>query len=191
MGRKSEHLNDYKSIFSELKIGIWEYNLDKKEFTWDDNSRLLHGLPEGQYISNFQNWVSMVHEQDRSELLSFFEKLSNDEKVTDITFRIKINTEGFRKLNFKAYKKKSSKGPILVGLLSETYGNSEMLPNKMTIHLAHEVNNPLLIIQGKAILLKKRVQQNDIDIECCKRDLDSIQINCERIDKVIKSLNRE
>lgn len=191
MNQNSELYNNYQSVFSKLKIGIWEYNLDAQEFNWDDNCRLLYGLPEGHYKSQSQSWFAKVHEEDRSGLISFFEKLSNDEKVSDIMFRIAVNSDGYRILNLKAFKTQSNKGSVLVGLQCEAHSKTELTPNKMTIDLAHEINNPLLIIQGKAILLKKRVIQNDIDIECCKKDLDSIRVNCERIDKVIKSLNRE
>lgn len=191
MDHNSEILSNYKSIFSEFKIGIWQYSLETQEFVWDETCRHLYGLPEGQNGCHSQQWFSKFHEDDRSSLISYFEKLSHDEKATEVTIRMSLPNETFRTLKVKAYKTTTSEGTFLVGLNCEAGSETPMTPNKMTINLAHEINNPLLIIQGRAILLKKRVQQNDIDIECCKRDLDSIQINCERIDKVIKSLNRE
>lgn len=59
---------------------------------------------------------------------------------------------------------------------------------EMAAGIAHEVNNPLTIIQGKAQLLLEKLNNGQITPETCKKDLDSIFQNCVRIDKIIKSL---
>lgn len=59
---------------------------------------------------------------------------------------------------------------------------------EMASEMAHEVNNPLMIIQGKSQLLQDKISSQPIDLISCQNDLVQIEINCMRIDKLIKSL---
>jgi PAS domain S-box-containing protein len=59
---------------------------------------------------------------------------------------------------------------------------------EMAAGIGHEINNPLSIIQGKAQLLQEKINNNMINFENCKKDLEQIELNCVRIDKIIKSL---
>lgn len=59
---------------------------------------------------------------------------------------------------------------------------------EMAAEIAHEVNNPLMIIQGKSQILLSKIKSQMFDIESCQKDLVQIETNCIRIDKIIKSL---
>ena len=59
---------------------------------------------------------------------------------------------------------------------------------EMASGMAHEINNPLTIIAGKASVLKSRIAEIEIDGELCRKDIDSILITVERIARIIKSL---
>lgn len=59
---------------------------------------------------------------------------------------------------------------------------------EMAAEIAHEVNNPLMIIQGKSQILIGKIKSQKFDLEGCQRDLEQIETNCVRIDKIIKSL---
>lgn len=59
---------------------------------------------------------------------------------------------------------------------------------EMAADIAHEVNNPLMIILGKSHLLLEKIDSNNIDLVNVKKDLEQIEKNCIRIDKIIKSL---
>lgn len=59
---------------------------------------------------------------------------------------------------------------------------------EMASEMAHEVNNPLMIIMGKSQLLQDKISTPNFDIVSCQSDLMQIEINCLRIDKLIKSL---
>lgn len=59
---------------------------------------------------------------------------------------------------------------------------------EMAADIAHEINNPLMIIQGKSHLLLEKIDSNNFDLANVKKDLEQIEKNCVRIDKIIKSL---
>lgn len=59
---------------------------------------------------------------------------------------------------------------------------------EMAAEIAHEVNNPLMIIQGKSQILLGKIKSQKFDLVSCQKDLEQIESNCVRIDKIIKSL---
>lgn len=54
---------------------------------------------------------------------------------------------------------------------------------EMAAGIAHEINNPLSIIRGRALLLKNRISDEKTIL-----DLDLIEQNCVRIEKIMRSL---
>lgn len=59
---------------------------------------------------------------------------------------------------------------------------------EMAAEIAHEVNNPLMIIQGKSQILLGKIKSQKFELGSCQKDLEQIESNCARIDKIIKSL---
>lgn len=61
---------------------------------------------------------------------------------------------------------------------------------EMAAEIAHEINNPLMIIQAKSQILQERLAQNEDDVDVHKLilDLQSIEKNSLRIEKIMKSL---
>ncbi len=58
---------------------------------------------------------------------------------------------------------------------------------EMAAEIAHEINNPLAIIQGKAQLLLEKFKSGVVDLEKCKIGLGQIEVNSIRIKKIIDS----
>lgn len=54
--------------------------------------------------------------------------------------------------------------------------------------IAHEINNPLAIIRGKATQIKLRISQDKLDTEKTNSDLDKIATMVDRISKIIRGL---
>lgn len=54
--------------------------------------------------------------------------------------------------------------------------------------IAHEINNPLTIINSKAAILKRNLDKGELDIDKIKKDLTKIEETSNRIAKIIRSL---
>lgn len=61
---------------------------------------------------------------------------------------------------------------------------------EMAAGIAHEINNPLSIIQGKAWLLKKHMDENKVDLTKFAVDLQAIHDTTLRISKIIHGLKK-
>ncbi len=58
---------------------------------------------------------------------------------------------------------------------------------EMAAEIAHEINNPLAIIQGKVQLLLERIKVGPVDTEKWTKNLEQIELNSLRIKKIINS----
>lgn len=58
---------------------------------------------------------------------------------------------------------------------------------EMAAEIAHEINNPLAIIQGKAQILLDRMKTGPVDVEKWIKNLEQIEMNSLRIKKIINS----
>lgn len=54
--------------------------------------------------------------------------------------------------------------------------------------IAHEINNPLAIIAGKAGLMKLRLTRDNVDLEVLRRDLSKIEDTANRISRITNGL---
>ncbi len=54
--------------------------------------------------------------------------------------------------------------------------------------VAHEINNPLAIIRGKAELLKRRIQTGQVEHQQCFKDIEMIEATVDRIAKIVKGM---
>ena len=59
---------------------------------------------------------------------------------------------------------------------------------QMATTIAHEVNNPMTVITGKLLLLKKMLKQDEFSSESTEEAIEAIQKTVKRVTKVIQSL---
>jgi len=58
---------------------------------------------------------------------------------------------------------------------------------EMTSSVAHEINNPLAIISGSALVIQRRLE-GEFDVEELKNKVGDIRETCDRISKIIRSM---
>ena len=59
---------------------------------------------------------------------------------------------------------------------------------EMASGIAHEINNPLAIIQGKSFTIRRMIEKNNLDVEKLKINLEKIENTTERISKIVRGL---
>ncbi|MFC5409092.1 PAS domain S-box protein [Larkinella bovis] len=65
--------------------GIWEDDLEKGELIWDERLWELHGIePRGQNW-NFQEYLKMVHPDDRAAFLADTHQISPDDRLANVS----------------------------------------------------------------------------------------------------------
>jgi C4-dicarboxylate-specific signal transduction histidine kinase len=120
---------------------------------------------------------------------------------TDVNTYFRISTKQGKTKYIRSSGKKIIADDKLVGYLGLAWDvTSEVLMQKslvaqsrmatlgeMAAGIAHEINNPLTIVQGKTLILLDKIEQKKFDFQSCRHDLLQIEQNCIRIDRIMKS----
>lgn len=58
---------------------------------------------------------------------------------------------------------------------------------EMSAELAHEINNPLMVINGRAKVVREHTKNDVLDVSIINKNMEIIQRNGERIEKIVKA----
>lgn len=70
------------------RIGTFEWNIQTNESTWTPELEALYGLPTGSYGGNYQNWVEMLHPDDRAFAQQQMQAAATNGGELEMEFRI-------------------------------------------------------------------------------------------------------
>jgi signal transduction histidine kinase len=195
-------LKKYKKLLWQNKIGMWEWDLKKNIIFFDDGIRILYELEMIENYADPEVWYEYIHPDDHGEVMASIMDLIHADNDLNSIFRIKTPKGTPKYIQTYAYGEKNNDGKVirLIGMnldVSETQNIQNILIEQsklahlgqITSELAHEVNNPLSIIVGKANLLKARLVKEPLDHGKLLSDIESIEKNSDRIRKIIGSLN--
>ncbi len=71
------------------KMGHFAWNADESSITGSPHLETLHGLEPGAFKGNFENWLEMVHPDDKTMITKFIEEAFNN-KLKEAAFDIRI-----------------------------------------------------------------------------------------------------
>lgn len=92
-------------------------------------------------------------------------------------------------------------GPMLVGIMRDITENKKIHKSmieqsklaslgEVSAGMAHEINNPLSIISGKMMILKTQLERDvPADPNKLRQTCDAVLKNCQRIEKIVRTLN--
>ncbi len=187
------------------KMGTWDWDATKEVLYWDRRMYELHDaldmqhLPVTEVIKNKMMTEDWEYTRDRS-----FEALKAGGNY-DITYRIKLRTGEIRYM--RSYGRTigepgSNMSGVGWDVTEETLSNQKMAETRaalvastkmaalgeMSGGIAHEINNPLTVIQARAFQLNQMIEANAIDPQKIQQAAEAISRTAEKIGRIIKSL---
>lgn len=194
---------------------LWEWDLKTGTVVWDKNMYELMEIGRDEFSPDYDNFLRSILPEDSEKIkcvmsLAFSKKEPNVRSV----FRIRTKTGTLKYIEFYAECFYDSEGNIARVLGSDwDVSNSihQQLQNEnqrtrlietskmatlgeMAGGIAHEINNPLAIIQGLSSRLHKILTRNSNGPlepkapEEAFKHLDTIMSTCDRISQIIKGL---
>ena len=189
------------------KIGSWRLDLSTRKFTWTDQMYEMFSLDSVLGEPDFEKHFDSLAPQDKFLWRLALEKCSEDGVPFSIRFRttgnkgeliwVEAHGEGatdrsgkFDAINgtcqnisekvFHEQELEQERGKLLQASKMSSLG-------EMAGGIAHEINNPLAIISGRASQLK-RMTEGDLKAEAVLLCAEKIEATTMRISKIIKGL---
>lgn len=184
-----------------MRFGIWDWNLKTNVLVWDDYMYQLYGINKEDFSGAYEAFEKTLLAEDAARIRSELDDAFKNQTDFSSEFRIKRNDGAIRNIRAvaRAFYDDGGKIERLVGAnwdVTEAYEQQSKLLQaskmsslgEMSAGIAHEINNPLAIIKGKAQQLKLNLQRGDINKETFEKNLDRIDVTVDRIAKIIKGL---
>ncbi|WP_246272903.1 bifunctional diguanylate cyclase/phosphodiesterase [Oricola thermophila] len=86
MQRLSQRL---KLALDTSRIGVWEFNLDTRELSWDARMRELYGIDDDADNVDFDVWTDAIHPDDREQAQEAFRHAIETRGTFNSDFRIR------------------------------------------------------------------------------------------------------
>jgi signal transduction histidine kinase len=195
-----------KLSLAATKTGVWDWDYTNNRLYWDSTMFELFEINPQSFTGTFDDLKDIIDQTDIMEMTNkILVAVDSGEEFVN-TFR--INTPSGQKFIAARGRVDTSKleGIWFTGInwdVTSEVRKSEIIKlqetkifasarlsslGEMAGGIAHEINNPLAIIQAKAEFLKKRIGHKDLSNETIETGLDKIIETCSRIVGIIKGL---
>ncbi len=166
-------------------IGVWDWDVQQNVLTWSENVYVQHGVTKETFSVTFENFMTLVHPEDRAWIQSAVEQSLREHAAFNINLRIVTPQGETRWLTTTASVTYDSVGdPIrMLGATSDITEQKELEQRKDEFigMASHELKTPLTTLKGRAQLLKRRLE---------KQGLAEAVENISRMEEQINRLNR-
>lgn len=193
---------------SAVGMGVWEWNIIHDEIHWDRHALEIFGSNQPILKDALISWKRSVHRDDWERVKAEILTAARGEAAFNTEYRIFAPGPILKTLRAIGQLELDPQGnpERLVGVVwdasheaaqAETIkrqkveiANSERLSalGVLTSGIAHEINNPLSVIQGKTALLLKRIKENRLDKVHLPDEIQKIHDTCIRITKIIHGM---
>lgn len=204
-------IEKYQQALANANMGLWEFDIETNKFSWDEGLRKLYELDANMYEGSLEVWYELVLPEDHQQMKDYIANVLNGNQDINTLMRVRTKSGKLKYVRSQAYKvENNNKIKSFVGITWDVMHESTLrleysadlkkIQNslveqskmaslgEMAAEIGHEINNPLMIIQGKTQLLLDKIDKQLMDTPGCKKALESIELNCLRIDKIIKSM---
>lgn len=198
---------EFYTLAQYVPIGVFKLDASGKIFTFI-NEMYQEMLGANLEEANAGKWMDSIHPEDRDHFLSLRSKApSNKPFVIDIRIQKKDDPESrYVRINKRPL---FGKDGSVIGAVGTVRDIDDQIRNEKILHLhrekllatakmstlgemtgsiAHEINNPLTIIYGSAMILETLLKSPESDSKAIKEQVQIIYFTIERISKIIRGL---
>ncbi|MFS4461146.1 PAS domain-containing protein [Bdellovibrio sp. HCB2-146] len=188
------------------KMGTWEWEIEKNVLHWDTRMYTIHGIPVDPRLSPAVEVNQRMIKEDLDIVNEKVSKAVAERSDFYVTYRVKFDNQEIH--HVKCYGKflSSQDDKKMYGVawdsteeilteqeIQEARANmisaAKMAAlGEMSAGIAHEINNPLTVIQARAFQLAQMADNNKLDTEKVKQAAESISRTADKIARIIRSL---
>ena len=199
----------FQLVLEAIRFGVWDWDIVNNKLVWDDIMFELFGIPRTHFSGEYNGWSNTIIEEDLEKAMTALEASINNEDIDfDTEFRIRLSTGEIRHIGAKGYVQRDGQGKAIrvTGInwdLTNKIEQEKLIKDQqarmissaklsslgeMASGIAHEINNPLAIIKGKAYHILKKLEAGEVNVEFLSKEISKIEQNSLRIVKIIKGL---
>ncbi len=206
--RAQETDNRMRLALSAVRMGVWEWDIPKNRIRWDQGIYEIYEIDPQTKEDPAEIYQRHIHPDDMERVVAEFKGVLNKRTVLHTAFRIVVPRGEIKVIGSRGRAEYDSDGtPIrmtgvnwdmtIEHVQAETIRQQQMQMvqsakmaslGEMASGIAHEINNPLAIIQGKAAHLKSLISAEQLSGPKLATELDKIELTSKRISKIIKGL---
>lgn len=201
--------NQFKHCYYCLPVGVGIMNFRGDIFSINEKAKALFldglGLDfENQMINENEPLLNLTAFMEKEDQKLFFQemlKFSSGEIDIDTIFYL-VKSQTLNKMPIRIIANAPSEGEdtdsflvIIVSaenerIVNNFLSNSQKIASisKMVDRIAHEINNPLMIIQGCSDIIKKSFDRNALDPQKLEKYTHRLNSNISRMSHIISSL---
>ncbi|MFZ4404569.1 MAG: PAS domain-containing protein [Pseudobdellovibrionaceae bacterium] len=186
---------------SSVGVGTWQWNIVTSQVIWDDNQYRLYGVNKEDFTNDYDAWEKTLHPEDKEQLLPIIDQAINHGQPYDIKFRVFAKDGSIRHIRSNAHIERNQEGKAIrmLGInwdvTKENIYYEKLIQStkmaslgEMASGIAHEINNPLAIIQAKCSQIKQHLESAPDSQPYILDHIVKIETATARAAKIIKSL---
>lgn len=198
----------FRVALEAVQMGIWKWDLRTGELSLDNRTKQLHGVSD--YVSSsLEGFLfATVHQGEKDRIQREIQAALGGGRLLDTHYEVALTSGEPRIVALKGTVERDSAGnpQQIVGVCwdvtnatlakrqiedqrQQLVHSAKMTSlGEMAAGIAHEINNPLAIINVKTTLLKNLALKNEITPDKFVKDLEKIENTVMRISKIVKGL---
>lgn len=191
--KEQENLVNFAAESGE--VGIWTWDPENDELTWNKEMYKIYGLEEGVEI-NYKTWENFIHKEDKVNVKKSFKKTIEKGSKFNIYFRIIVNGK-IKYIRAKAENYGQKPNSILTGsnidvtdfreMKKEIDKNHEEL-EYFTYSVSHDLKSPLVTLCGFSSIISHELNNEVVDWNLIKDSANEIAKATQSLASTIDSI---
>lgn len=184
-----------------VRFGIWDWDVKNNILVWDDYLYEVFGIRKEDFGGAYEAFENVLIPEERPRISKELEETFARQGDFESEFRIKRSDGALRTIRAKSRGFYDSEGKVLrhVGVNWDVteqreqemrlFQSSKMSSlGEISAGIAHEINNPLTVIRGRATQIKMLLESEPESADKAIKYVDQITSTVDRIAKIIQSL---